>query len=243
MISKNEVKYIQSLSHKKNRDAEGVFIAETPKLVNELLQSSVSIKKIYATKDWQPQNNATIIVEEVDEATLRRISQLETPNKVLAIAEKKGLPPLQLKNHFTLLLDGIQDPGNMGTIVRIADWFGITQIVAAKDTADCYNPKAVQSSMGSIARVNIWYGELAPVLAGAKVPVYGALLHGKSVYEIELLHKEGILIIGNESKGIREPLLPFVQYPVTIPRIGAAESLNAAIATGILLSHFMQPSM
>src|SRR3954454_11709910 len=116
MISKNEVKYIQSLSHKKNRDAEGTFIAETPKLVNELLQSSVRIKKIYATKDYQPQSNTKIPLEEVDEATLQRISQLETPNKVVAIAEKKKLPPLQLSNYFTLVLDGIQDPGNLGTI-------------------------------------------------------------------------------------------------------------------------------
>ena len=242
MISKNEVKYIQSLSHKKNRDAEGVFIAETPKLVNELLQSSVRIKKIYATKDWQPQSKTNVAIEEVDEVTLHRISQLETPNKVLAIAEKKKLPPLQLNNYFTLVLDGIQDPGNMGTIIRIADWFGITQIVAAKDTADCYNPKAVQSSHGQyckgeyMVRMN-WL----PLLTNAKVPVYGALLQGKSVYEIAHLPKEAMLVIGNESKGIREQLMPLIQYPVTIPRIGSAESLNAAVATGILLSHLIQP--
>ncbi|TKK68898.1 RNA methyltransferase [Ilyomonas limi] len=239
MISKNEVKYIQSLSHKKNRDAEGVFIAETPKLVNELLQSSVRIKKIYATKDWQPQGSNNVVTEEIDEAALQRISQLETPNKVLAVAEKKKLPSLQLNSHFTLVLDGIQDPGNMGTIVRIADWFGITQIVAAKDTADCYNPKAVQSSMGSIARVHVWYDEPAPILANAQVPVFGALLQGKSVYEIQY-QQEGILVIGNESKGIREQLLPFIQQAVTIPRTGAAESLNAAVATGILLSHILK---
>ena len=239
MISKNEVKYIQSLSHKKNRDAEGVFIAETPKLINELLESSVKIKKIYATKDWQPQGKNYVATEEVDDVTLHRISQLETPNKVVAIAEKKHLPPLQLNNYFTLALDGIQDPGNMGTIVRIADWFGITQIVASKDTADCYNPKAVQSSMGSITRVNVWYTELAPLLTSAKVPVYGALLQGTSVYKLGHLLKEALLVIGNESKGIREQLMPLIQYPVTIPRIGGAESLNAAVATGILLSHFI----
>lgn len=240
MISKNEVKYIQSLSHKKNRDAEGVFIAETPKLVNELLQSHVSLKKIYATEEWQPQSSIDIPVEVVDEIMLQRISQLETPNKVVAVAEKKKLPPLQLKNHLTLVLDGIQDPGNMGTIVRIADWFGITQIVASKDTADCYNPKAVQSSMGSIARVYVWYEDAVPVLVNAAVPVYGALLQGKSVYKMAHL-KEGVLVIGNESRGIREPLLPLIQHPVTIPRIGGAESLNAAVATGILLSHLLQP--
>ena len=240
MISKNEVKYIQSLSHKKNRDADGVFIVETPKLVNELLNSSVRIKKIYAVKDWQILNNIKIPVEEVDEFTLQRISQLETPNKVVAIAEKRKLPALQLSNSFTLVLDGIQDPGNMGTIVRIADWFGITQIVAAKDTADCYNTKAVQSSMGSIIRVNVWYEDLVTLLTNAKVPVYGALLQGESVYKLSHLPKEAMMVIGNESKGIRDPLLPLIQHPVTIPRIGKAESLNAAVATGILLSHFLQ---
>ena len=240
MISKNEVKYIQSLSHKKNRDAEGVFIAETPKLVHELLQSHVRLKKVYATEDWQPAGNIPVPVEVVNEAMLQRISQLETPNKVIAVAEKKRLPELQFQNHFTLMLDGIQDPGNMGTIVRIADWFGITQIVASKDTADCYNPKAVQSSMGSIARVHVWYEELPTLLVNAAVPVYGALLQGKSVYKMVQCDK-GILVIGNESKGIREPLLPFITQPVTIPRVGSAESLNAAVATGILLSHFLQP--
>ena len=243
MISKNEVKYIQSLSHKKNRDAERVFIAETPKLINELLQSGLRIKKIYATNDWQPQSTVDFEIEEVNEGMLQRISQLETPNKVLAIVEQKKLPLFELNNYFTLVLDGIQDPGNLGTIIRIADWFGISQIVAATDTADCYNPKVVQSSMGSIARVNVWYEELGTVLSKATVPVFGALLQGKSAYEMQHLNKEGMLIIGNESKGIREALLPFIQYPVTIPRIGSAESLNAAVATGILLSHFLQPSL
>ena len=240
MISKSEVKYIQSLSDKKNRDAAGVFIAETPKLIGELLQSNIHIKKIYATGDWQPQSDTNIPIEVVDEIMLQRISQLETPNKVVAIVEKKQLSPLQLKNHFTLVLDGIQDPGNLGTIVRIADWFGITQIIATKDTADCYNPKVVQSSMGSIARVNMLYDDVAPLLLNAGVPVYGALLEGESVYKQEHHNKEGVLIIGNESKGIRDPLLSLVQHAVTIPRIGKAESLNAAVATGILLSHFLQ---
>jgi TrmH family RNA methyltransferase len=240
MISKNEVKYIQSLSHKKNRDAEGMFIAETPKLVDELLQSNVRIKKIYATSSWQPRIKSNVTVEEVDEATLHRISQLETPNKVVAIAEKKKLPPIQLDNYFTLVLDGIQDPGNMGTIIRIADWFGITQILASNDTADCYNPKAVQSSMGSITRVNVWYNELLPLLTNVKIPVYGALLQGENLYNTGYLPKGAMLVIGNESKGIRESLMPLIQHPITIPRIGGAESLNAAVATGILLSHLIQ---
>lgn len=243
MISKNEVKYIQSLSHKKNRDADKVFIAETPKLVNELLQSGLRIKKIYATAEWQPQSIANAAIEEVNDAMLQRISQLETPNKVLMIAEQKSLPAWQLAHHFTLMLDGIQDPGNLGTIVRIADWFGVSQIIASKDTADCYNPKAVQSSMGSIARVNIWYEELLPILMTVKVPVYGALLQGKSVYEMQQPRKEGVLVIGNESKGIRESILPFIRQPITIPRIGGAESLNAAVATGILLSHFVRQAV
>lgn len=240
MISKNEVKYIQSLSHKKNRDTEGVFIAETPKLVNELLQSGTLLKKIYATSDWIDGYRGDIPVQEIDMTALQRISQLETPNKVLAIAEKKKMSFLNLNSRITLVLDGIQDPGNLGTILRIADWFGVYQVLATRDTADCYNPKTIQSSMGSIVRVNVWYEDILPLLAGTAMPVYGALLKGQSIYDTGVM-KEGILIIGNEAKGIRSNVLRYIQYPITIPRIGGAESLNAAVAAGIMLSHLIRP--
>lgn len=239
MISKNEIKYIQSLFQKKNRDTEGLFIAEGVKLVDELLHSDFIIQKIYATDEWIKSRASISNVVLVESFELEKISGLMTPNQVLAIA-RKNIPkqePVE-KDHITLVLDGIQDPGNLGTIIRIADWFGVTQIVAGNDTADVYNPKTVQATMGSICRVNVWYKELSSWLANAKLPVYGALLNGKSIFETERL-KEGIIVIGNESKGIRENILPFITQAVTIPAKGKAESLNAAVAAGIILSHLV----
>ena len=240
MISKNELKYIQSLYHKKVRNEEGVFIAEGVKLVNELLQNNFPVRKVYATGNWQSPV-AFANVQEIELQELEKMSSLHTPNMVLAVAaQQKPLHEPVLQNNITLVLDGIQDPGNLGTIMRIADWFGITQVVAGNDTADMYNPKVVQSTMGSIMRVNVWYKEIASWLATADVPVYGALLNGKSIYEKTSV-KEGILVIGNESKGIRQEVMPYIQEALTIPGSGHAESLNAAVATGIILSHLVKP--
>ena len=239
MISKNEVKYIQSLFHKKNRDEQGVFIVENPRLVDELLQTDFVIRKIYATNQWLEKNPSAPDVQEVSGTELQKLSNLQTPQQVLAIVEKKkNAAAPSLNGKITLVLDGIQDPGNLGTIIRIADWFGIDQIIASEDTADCYNPKVIQSTMGSIIRVNIWYKDLKEALEKVSIPVYGALLHGKSIYNFEKI-KSGLLVIGNESKGIREPVLSRIDQALTIPRMGAAESLNAAVATGIILSHLV----
>lgn len=238
MISKNETKYIQSLYHKKVRDEALLFIAEGVKLVDELLHSNFKVRKIYATKEWPGATSfpGTIIIEQYE---LEKISNLATPNQVLAIVEQKKLSKAPVeKNNVILVLDGIQDPGNLGTIIRISDWFGITQIVANTDTADIYNPKVIQSTMGSIIRVNIWYTNIEHWLANASVPVFGALLNGTSIYASPKI-KEGILVIGNESKGIRSNILPFIQHAITIPGSGNAESLNAAVATGIILSHLL----
>ncbi|MGI8950546.1 MAG: TrmH family RNA methyltransferase [Chitinophagaceae bacterium] len=240
MISKNEVKYIQSLYDKKNRDEEGLFIAEGPKLVKELLESNLIIKNIFATNEWIKQNISDSIVKEISPDELKSISNLQTPNQVLAVVQKKpvlSVPGLEEK--LSLMLDGIQDPGNFGTIIRIADWFGIDTIFASGDTADVYNPKVIQSTMGSFIRINIFYGHLKNILKQAfLLPVYGAMLNGKSVYEMKQI-KEGIIVIGNESKGIRYNILPYIFHPITIPQKGKAESLNAAIATGIILSHLV----
>jgi TrmH family RNA methyltransferase len=181
MISKNEIKYIQSLSYKKKRDGEEVFTAEGAKVVNELLNSNIVVRKIYAVQEWinhhQHLQNATAI----SESELEKISNLQTPNQVLAIVEKKKISQApQLKENITLVLDGIQDPGNFGTVIRIADWFAITQIVASVDTADVYNPKVVQSTMGSISRVNVWYKDLSIFLNNASMKIFGALLQGST---------------------------------------------------------------
>lgn len=239
MLSKNELKYIQSLCHKKHRQAEQLFIAEGPKLVGELLLSHYTIKKLFATETWIQQNQVTVATTIVTEAELVKLSALQTPNQVLAVVEQRHpVSPPVLKDHISLVLDGIQDPGNLGTIIRIADWFGINQVIAGPDTVEFYNPKVIQATMGSFMRVNCWYEPLVSFLQKADVPVYGALLDGASLYQQAPL-TEGLLVIGNESKGIRDEILPFITKPVTIPRIGGAESLNAAVAAGILLSHLV----
>jgi len=236
MLSRNEAKYIQSLFHKKNRDAEQVFVAEGVKLAAELLHSGFNIKKIYASKAWADDNDKIENVIIVEASELKRISQLETPNHVLVIAEKKNQTHIpELTGKITVMLDGIQDPGNLGTIIRTADWFGVENIIASNDTADVYNPKVIQSSMGSFIRVNIFYTDLKQFLANNKISLYGAVLKGEDISSIEP-PSECLLVTGNESKGIRSEILPFIQKKITIPRIGKAESLNAAIATGIILS-------
>ena len=237
MLSKNEIKYIQSLCHKKQRQKDGLFIAEGSKLVDELIHSDYTVKKIYGTANWVRNHTAVVETITVSDLELEKISLLQSPNEVVAIAvQKKITVSPVLTQNLTIVLDGIQDPGNLGTIIRIADWFGIKQIIAGMDTVELYNPKVIQGSMGSFLRINMWYQSIEVLLKNSSVPVYGALLQGNNIHNQESI-TEGILVIGNESKGISEGLLPFIDHPVTIPRIGGAESLNAAVATGIILSH------
>ena len=234
MLSKNEVKYIQSLCHKKHRDELKLFIAEGPKLVDELLRSDFEIEHVYATQTWLQHHPLSLPFTEVSETDLTRISNLTTANEVLLIARQKShQPEPHLENAITIVLDGIQDPGNMGTIIRIADWFGIKQVIASEDSVEVYNPKVVQSTMGSICRVDVWYKDLPGWMAGVNIPVYGALLEGQNVYALKEIN-EAILLIGNEAKGIRKEVEGMITHPVTIPRSGGAESLNAAVAAGII---------
>jgi TrmH family RNA methyltransferase len=237
MISKNDVKYIQSLFHKKTRDEDRLFIAEGPKLVKELIESNFVMKDLFATGEWLDQNPGINGVTEITEKELQRISGLKTPNQVLAVVAKPALndEPNE-RGCITLVLDGIQDPGNLGTIIRTADWFGIYQVVAGTDTADVYNPKVVQATMGSITRVKVWYKIIDEWLAKSPVPIFGALLTGADIYAYGKI-EEGLLVIGNEGRGIRPEILPLIQKPLTIPSRGRAESLNAAVAAGIILSH------
>jgi TrmH family RNA methyltransferase len=237
MINKNELKYIQSFAHKKHWAEESVFILEGPKMMEELMASEWVIRQAYATKEWiETQPFKPHYVTEVADFELDKLTQLQKANQVLALVEKKQINSLlNLKGKLTLLLDGIQDPGNLGTIIRTADWFGLEQIVVSADTASCFNPKVIQSTMGSILRVDVIVEDLEALIQSSKMPVYGAVLEGKSIQTTELA-KEGLLIIGNESKGIRSPLLALITDPITIPKYGAAESLNAAVATGIILA-------
>lgn len=240
MLSKNELKYIQSLCQKKQRQASGLFIAEGPKIVDELLISHFTVNKVYATDEWDAGKLADpSILTRVSAHELAKISGLQTPQQVLAVARQYWPDAAPLLNRkITLVLDGIQDPGNLGTIIRIADWFGIQEIVCSLDTVDCYNPKVVQATMGSLLRVKIWYEALPAFLAKQQMPILGALLSGQSVYATQV-DAPSLLVIGNEAKGIREELLPLINQPISIPGKGGAESLNAGVATGILVSHLL----
>lgn len=235
MLSKAAVKYIQSLHHKKFRDEEAVFVAEGPKLVGELLAGKTFVcRNVYALKSWEHQTAPA--AEMIEGFELEKISSLSTPNQVLAVFEKKLVEknPV-LKGKITLVLDDIQDPGNLGTIIRIADWFGVENIFCSLHTADMYNSKVVQSTMASIQRINLVYTNLAEWLDGVEgIETFAAALNGDSLNSVSGL-SEGILLIGNESKGISPELLKMADRKITIPRVGEAESLNAAVAAGIIL--------
>ncbi len=235
MLSKATVKYIQSLQHKKFRDEEGVFVAEGPKLIGELLHGKTfTCKQLYAISSWV--NETGFSPEIIADFELEKISSLSTPNQVLAVFEKKPVEQSpSLKNKITLVLDDIQDPGNLGTIIRIADWFAVEHIFCSMHTADMYNSKVVQSTMASLQRINLVYTNLTEWFEGVKdIDVFAASLNGESLQSLSGL-KEGIIIIGNESKGISPALLAKANKKITIERLGEAESLNAAVATGIIL--------
>lgn len=241
-MEKSKVKYIQSLSHKKLRDEEGVFVAEGPKIINELLKEpAVELKELFATKEWLLSNEHSTVgfVTEVDDIMLGRISFLTTPNQVLGLFKKPVHQKFAPQGSVSILLQTIQDPGNMGSVIRCADWFGIGQVVCSRDCADAFNPKTVQSTMGSIARVKVFYDDLDAVInAHRNVKVYAAALDGKDIRQLQTL-KEGMIIIGNESKGISDDILRLCDERITISGKGKAESLNAAVAAGIILSHLV----
>jgi TrmH family RNA methyltransferase len=245
MVSKSTVKYIQSLQQKKFRDADNVFVAEGPKLVRELFASGTfRLKAAYSTATWMEEIYSDRETSEIDpvfevsEDELERMSGFKTANKCLAVFEKRisGVPVPT--DELMLMLDDIQDPGNLGTIIRTADWFGVSQIVCSKATADCYNPKVVQSTMASLAHVELLYTDLESWLdQHEEKQLLCATLHGEPLSTVEKAHNQ-VLVIGNESKGINKELQGRASHLISIPKFGRAESLNAAVATGIILSHF-----
>ena len=243
MLSKSEIKYIQSLSDKKSRAALKQFIAEGPKVVADLLNEYPrEIVCIYATENWLENNQPflkQVPIRIIEQFELEKISALQTPQKVLAVVKMHQNDFISFeKNKWLLMLDGIQDPGNMGSILRIADWFGISTIYCTPDTVDIYNPKVVQAAMGSLLRTRVCYGPCETWLLQSPVPVYATLLEGMDVFQAARL-RPGIVIIGNEGKGIRPEMLNHISQGLTIPRIGKAESLNAAVATGIVLAQLV----
>ncbi len=237
-LSKNNLKLITSLQRKKYREKHNLFVAEGIKVVNELLNSSIEAFHVFSTdEDFSVSKEVGFTV--VSDNELKKISTLKNPNKVLGlfkISEKKELKV----SEFIVALDEVNDPGNLGTIIRLCDWFGVTQLVCSKNTVDCYNQKVVQSTMGSLTRVNILYVDLPEFLKTTDLPVYTADMDGKNVYSSSLPQK-AVLVMGNEANGISKEISEIVKHKLTIPRFGdiqQTESLNVATATAILLSEF-----
>ena len=240
MISKNRIRFIKSLQQKKQRIENSLFVIEGEKMVNEAIEwVPQHIDSIYHTSEYknETKNDFNFSFNEITSQELKEISSLTTPNKVIAICRK--LPTLDIKSNYLIALDGIQDPGNMGTIIRLADWFGISHIICSKETVDCYNPKVLQATMGAIYRVNIMYTDLVSFFQNNTLPVYGALLEGENLFNHEL-KKNGIIVLGNEGNGISETIKNHIDIPITIPKYGNAESLNVATAGAIILGTFFQ---
>jgi RNA methyltransferase, TrmH family len=249
MITKATIKYIQSLQHKKVRDEHNSFFAEGLKVVAELLATNIfECEAIYCTQagydslDGKLVNRLSEKIHIIQDFELEKISALTFANNVLAVFQKKNAPnSINISNSLTLVLDDIQDPGNLGTIIRIADWFGVKTIFCSAATADCYNPKVVQSTMASLGRVHIVYGDVKEMLLKhGNIKKYAAVLGGKNIRSIGKI-KEGIIIIGNESKGISKEIVALANEKITIERIGEAESLNAGVAAGIILFALASP--
>ena len=248
MISKNKIKYIHSLESKKNRDKERVFVAEGPKVVEDIMALRKP-KLIAATAQWLQHNGKAIPCDcetiEVSDEELAKTSFMQHPQQVLAIfdQERDELHTEHFADSLTLVLDGVQDPGNLGTIIRIADWFGITSVVCSRDTADIYNPKVVQSTMGSIARIKTFYTDLKEFISTlpAGTPVYGTLLEGENIYSQELTGN-GLIVMGNEGKGISPEIRKLISRGIRIPNYPpgreTADSLNVAVATAIVCAEF-----
>lgn len=236
MLSKSQIKLITSLKQKKYRQELGFFVVEGIKTINELLASRLKLHALYTTESFNIDAKDEVLISETD---LKRISFLKTPNKALAVFKIPEQTPIDTSG-LIVVLDDVRDPGNLGTIIRLCDWFGIKELVCSKETVDCFNPKVIQATMGSITRVNISYVDLQPFLDNVEVPVFGAFMDGDVVYKKQL-PAQGILVMGNEANGVSKDVEALITEKITIPRFGdlqATESLNVATATAILLSEF-----
>lgn len=236
MLSKSHIKLITSLKQKKYRLQYGFFVVEGVKTIKELLQSKLVLYALYTTESFNIDAKDEILITE---AELKRISFLTTPNKALAIFKIPKVKPIN-ETELIVSLDAIRDPGNLGTIIRLCDWFGVKDLVCSRETVDCFNPKVIQATMGSITRVNISYVDLELFLNDTDLPIYGAFMDGETVYDVQLPEK-GVLVMGNEASGVSKEIEALINEKISIPRFGdlqAAESLNVATATAILLSEF-----
>lgn len=237
MISKSKLKELASYRQQKRCDEEAVFVVEGPKMAQEALTSGFNIRVACATSDWNMECGSCGEFYEVSPAELERLSSMKSPNQVwMLVGRKAEIGERRAECGLTLALDRIQDPGNMGTMLRTADWFGVRRVVCSRDTVSCYNPKVVQATMGAVFRTQVDYVDLPQWLSQCAMPVYGASLDGRPVGEVELPQCPAVLLIGNESRGISPEAMAQVTHPVLIPnRGGTAESLNASVAAGILM--------
>jgi RNA methyltransferase, TrmH family len=255
MLSKNKIKFIKSLQNKKVRDEERLFVIEGDKLVKEFLVANVPMKMLCAKPEFLngllPELTRSVnVIEGVSYEELKLISTLKTPHNALAVVhiQETEMNISEIINHFCVALDGVQDPGNLGTIIRAAGWFGIKNLVCSPDCVDVYNPKVIQSSMGALLHVNIFYFDLKDLFSSAiknSVPVFGTLLEGSSIYNHKLDTK-GIILLGNESKGISAELIQFITEKIRIPKFSNAQegidSLNVGMAASIVFSEFLRKS-
>ena len=238
MVSNKQLKLLNQLKQKKNRIDFKLFIAEGIKTVHELMEEGMTLKLLFGTKEYlkkYPQNQAI----EITESELKKASSQKNPNQVIGIFEIPENSEV-LHSGLSLVLDGINDPGNLGTIIRLCDWFGVDRLICSENTVDCYNPKVVQASMGSLARVSIFYTDIVELLECIDQPVYGTFLEGKDIYNTKF-PKEGVLVMGNEANGISSKIEKLISQKITIPQFGKVqrtESLNVATATAIFLSEF-----
>ena len=241
MLSKAQISLITSLQNKKYRKQHGLFIVEGIKSVKEFMASSYQVESIFYTDDANTKVGKishNIKSHELTEAEFQKISTLKSPQGILALVKlpkQQQIDIHELRNCYNIVLDDVQDPGNLGTIIRTAEWFGIKHIICSIGTVDAYNPKVVQATMGSLARIQVHYVNLHEFISSTDLPAYGALLNGQSIYQTEW-RSEGLIIMGNEGNGISAELIALIDQAVTIPRIGQAESLNVAVATTIFCS-------
>lgn len=240
MITKNTIKQIASLRQQKFRKELGLFVVEGRKMTEELLHSDFETVGLYATDAFIEANPSLADAEPVSEMQMEQMSGQNTPPGILAVVRIPQQGIIKTTSRLVLALDGIANPGNMGTLIRTAEWFGIHDVVCSSDCVELWNPKTVQATMGSLFRMKVWSTDLPAYLKQAKADgssIYGALLDGENLFQMQN-NPEGILVIGSESHGIRADVLPCITHPVTIPRVGgsATESLNAAVAGAILMA-------
>ena len=237
MISNKEVKLITSLKQKKYRNKYKCFVAEGIKSVRELIEAGLVVQNIFSTQnfDFLPEEKTRFI----SDTELKRISHLKTPHTLVGVFEIPEASPIT-NSGIQIVLDGVQDPGNLGTIIRLCDWFDVSELICSNDTVDCYNPKVVQASMGSIARVSIHYTDVVQHIKNSPLPKYATLLEGENIYRASLPDK-ALIVLGNEANGIRPSVKNCIKTSLTIPQFGSqqsTESLNVATATAIVLSEF-----